>query len=264
MAKTSPASGAGKDKQAGSMSDRARKKLEEQLEQEALQRQQTLLRKRLDLAHGGVRHLAANNISEAVKSFQTYLKVLELWKRCGEGGLKPELFDHQADLAELLLISGIYWDLLKLYDKTDSPSKLKEFRQYMDKFILFTKGMPYAGLCTETLRKYIANEKTRHTSEFKTAYKALGGQDCFVVSAVLDDIDFNTYIILRNFRDLRLRKFLLGRGLIQCYQILGPLLATFVNILPRPCKRLIGWSLDLLAIRITGKKVQSSLETIPK
>lgn len=230
--------------------NRAKQRLEDQAELEELLRRQTLLRKRIELANSGVRHYENKNMKEAVKAFHSYIRILEFWKGCPEGGLKPSLFDLKVDTAELLLISGVYWDLVKLYDRTESAKAQKEFYHYMEKFVLFTKGMPFAALSTESLRKYIANDKATHKGDFKAAYKTLGGSDCFIASVLVDVLDPETMPRLREFRDHKLIRSILGRVLVRTYYYLGPWVAYGVEILPMPLRRGIGRTLDYL-----GKKL---------
>lgn len=236
----------GKNKLRKEQSYRVRKKIQDSIEQAHEEHRRNLMRRRIELARSGVRAYQLHRISEAVSAFHTYIHILEEWKGVAEGGLHPGLFDQKKDLPELLLISGVYWDLVKLYDRTSSPAKQKDFAHYMNKYIIFSKNLPYQPLCAETLRKYIGNEKTIHKEAFQNAYKLLGGGGCFVATALSDVSDEATVERLRGFRDVVLDKSRGGRAFIAWYYRNGPGIARRVNRLPRTLRRALGAILDVL------------------
>ena len=110
-----------------------RDRIQAQIDQAAEAHRRELFRHRIELARGGVRSYALRRIPEAVRAFSTYIQILEDWKKVPEGGLTPALFDPKDDAAELLLISGVYWDLVKLYDRTKSAERYAEFMGYIEK-----------------------------------------------------------------------------------------------------------------------------------
>src|SRR4051812_24538359 len=117
------AGGAGGGKDAGKKPERravsrARRHAELQMEYNEKMHRLAMLRRRIELAQSGVRAFEEKRITEAVKNFRSYIRILEDWKGVPEGKLTPAHFDVTKDVAELLLISGVYWDLTKLYDRT--------------------------------------------------------------------------------------------------------------------------------------------------
>ena len=228
---------------------RARRNAEMQMEYNEKMHRLAMLRRRIELAQSGVRAFENRKITEAVKSFHSYIRILEDWKSVPEGGLKPAHFDITKDVPELLLISGVYWDLVKLYDRTKSADKHREFLHYMEKYILFSRGMPFQHVCLETLRKYISNEKPVHKAEFKNAYKLLGGGDltCFVATSLIDVCDEETLPRLRRFRDERLERTRAGRAFIAWYYRNGPRLAAAADRAPEIVRTVMGKTLDWFA-----------------
>lgn len=226
---------------------RTRRKVQQAVEQAEAEYRRQMLIKRIELASSGLKAFATGKHAEAVKNFKTYLHILEDWKGVGPGGLTPGLFDVQKDAAELLLMSGVYWDLVKLYDRTKSAEKQAEFLGYLEKYILFSKGMPFQALCAETLRKYLATEKPRHRDDFKNAYKMIAVHKCFVATALFDVTDPETIEFLRLFRDEKLSHSPVGRKFIDLYYRHGPRLAELTNRAPRPVRAALGRSLDLMA-----------------
>ncbi|OFZ20212.1 MAG: hypothetical protein A2X94_09945 [Bdellovibrionales bacterium GWB1_55_8] len=228
---------------------RARKKVQRAIEQAERDNRNRLLKRRIELANAGVRAYEAGRIGEAVQNFLGYLKILEEWKGVGQGGLTPTLFDPKKDVYELLLISAVYWDLTKLFDRTKSEERRKEFLHYMEKYILFSKGMPFEPLCAETLRKYVNLEKPVHRAEFRNAYKVLSGSNCFVATALLDVTDPRTLPSLRTYRDQVLARHAGGRLLIRVYYRFGPLAAQVTDCLPERLRCGLGKALDDFSVR---------------
>jgi hypothetical protein len=231
---------------------RARRNAELQAEYAEKMHRLAMLRRRIELAQSGVRAFENHKIQEAVRNFHSYLRILEDWKGVGEGKLTAAHFDVKQDVAELLLISGVYWDLTKLYDRTKSSEKQREFMHYLEKYIMFSKGMPFQHVCLETMRKYIVHDKPIHKPEFKNAYKLLGGSStsCFVATALMDVCDDETLPRLRRFRDERLACSEQGRAFIRWYYKNGPHLAAATDRTPDLLRYGMGKSLDLLALII--------------
>jgi hypothetical protein len=233
---------------------RARRAAEAQMEYQEKQHRIAMLRRRIQLAQAGVHAFETGRIPEAVKNFHSYLRILEDWKGVPEGKLTPSNFDVKADVSELLLISGVYWDLTKLYDRTKSPDKQRDFMHYLEKYILFSKGMPFSGICLETMRKYISNNTPIHVTEFKTAYTQMGGDNtCFVATSLMDQCDERTLPRLRAFRDVTLSRSRAGRAFTQWYYRNGARMAAVADRLPQPARRAMGRCLDWLAGRVAGE-----------
>ena len=227
--------------------DVVRKTIEAAMAQAEEDVRKRLLVRRLELARNGISSYQKGKYIDAVGHFTAYIKVVEEVKKCAEGGLSPSHFDIKNEMTELVMISGIYWDLVKLYDRTRSPEKEKEFFHYMDKYISFAKGMPYQVLCAESLRKYINTEKPMHKKEFSSAYRMLATTRCFIASSLVDVTLEDTLPQLQLFRDTVLRKSSYGRWFILEYYQKGPSIALKIDHLPFPIRKILGWSLDLLA-----------------
>jgi hypothetical protein len=207
-----------------------------------------LWKRRVDLARTGVRNYRMKRIGEAVRAFHTYIKILEDWKGVPEGGLTPQLFDIKKDLPELVLINGIYWDLVKLYDRTASNARHKDFLHYLEKYIIFSKGMPFQPLSAESLRKYVRNSNPVQKEEFKNAYRMItGGSICFVATSLMDVCDLETLPRLREFRDVRLSRHAAGRAFIRWYYRNGPWMADLMDRTPQSVRMLTGRLLDFLS-----------------
>ena len=214
------------DKQAP-LSIRARRKMKAEIDRVERERQLALFQKRMDLAREGALYFKEENYRDAVKNYYVYLDVLEKSKNVKSGGLDLKHFDQQKDIAELLLLTGVYWDLAKLYDKVSKKDTIK-LGQYLDRFVLFSKGMPYQHVSAELIRKYLVYGNPRNRKLFKDSHIRLGGGSCFIATAVEDHCSPQTLPALRGFRDQVLLKRAWGRGFVAIYYRVGPFLARAV------------------------------------
>lgn len=235
-----------------SFGKKIRENIQASIERAELERKRELFKRRIELARMGLEKYEHRKVAEAAQAFHTYLQVLEEWKKVPHGGLTPTLFDKEKDIHELLLISGVYWDLMKLYDRTQSPEKIKEFYHYMNQFVAFTKGMPYEHVCAETLRKYIACDKPIHSKDFKSAYQRITGSKCFVVTSLIDIIEPQVLINYRNFRDEKLKKTPVGRVFIWLYYLCGPSISWILDRMPLFVRRKIANILALFSKKIAN------------
>jgi hypothetical protein len=224
-----------------------RKNIESNIERAEQIRKQELLSRRTEIAREGTKHYQNNRIGEAVKSFHLYIKLLEDWKQVRTGQIGPHNFDKVVELPEIILLSGVYWDLAKIYDHSKDPQINPQITTYLDKFILFSKGFSHEPLCAESMRKYIDKNKPKHLALFKAAYKRYGRSDCFVVSSLLDVTEPQTLETYRNFRDQVLSRHPLGKVFTAVYYRIGPGAAYLLNRCPKSFRIRCGNKLDLVA-----------------
>jgi hypothetical protein len=228
--------------------DRARKQIEQQLKQAEDDRRKVLIKKRLEFITNGINAVAQKKYAEAVVNFQSYIKLLEEWKGVAEGTLAPNHFDYTKEMGDLLMLSGLYWDLAKIFDRTESQEKLRLFHHYLEKFILFSKGTHWAPMCTEQLRRYLLTNRPKHRQDFKNAFKLMGGSEkCFIVTALSDETDFETIPTLRRFRDEILCQNTVGKQLVRLYYKAGPLIAESTYRLPAFMRKRLAEGFDGLA-----------------
>lgn len=228
----------------------ARKRIETQIEFQEKERRRKLENTRLELARAGISAYQRRKLTEAVNHFLTYIKILEEIKDVPVGGLLPAHFDAKRDLPELLMISGVYWDLVKLYDRTKSKERHREFLHYLEKYIAFSRGMPFQHLCAEALRKYLSGDKPVHREDFKNAYKVLSVHQCFIATALNDQLEPESLETLRAFRDQVLSHHTLGKGFIRFYYRVGPSLALATDRLSLRKRKLLARLIDQIAHRV--------------
>lgn len=204
------------------LSIRARRKYKAQLEQAARDNYVAKFHKRMDYAKQGVMAMKSKDYKTALQYFSAYIEILQKGK--GGGELTPRSFDPKKDAAEMLMLTGVYWDLAKIFDKTKTKDTSK-LQYYLDKFVLFSKGTSYQRLSQEMLRKFLTNDTPHNRKPFKEAFVKLGGGKCFVATAVEEHCEVQTVTVLKRFRDEILSKNTLGRSFIRIYYAISPIIA---------------------------------------
>jgi hypothetical protein len=232
--------------------NRARELIEAQMKKMDDDRRRLLMKKRVEFVTHGVESLEQHKYAEAVASFRNYIHLLEDWKKAGDGELMPSHFDAVKDGADVLLLTAVSWELTKIFDRMDSDMGRKDFRKYLGKVVVFSKGTSYQGLCAEAIRRYRAGRTAVNKGDLKQAHEALGGKDCFVATSLMDVSAPGTLVRLRAFRDERLAHSRAGRGFIRAYYVVGPYLAQMMNHMPQPVRKLAGAGLGRLA-ELLGK-----------
>jgi hypothetical protein len=232
---------------------RTRKHIQQKIDQAEQAKKLELQRRRIEIAGKGVAAYAKKDTVNAALAFKSYLSILEDIKGAPSGGLSPTHFDKKKEMAEMVLITGVLWDLIKLYDRTQTPDKYKEFQAYMSKYIAFARGMPYQTMCAETLRKYIRDKRAVHMNEFQDAYKMIKNNKCFIVTELEPETRFETLPRLREFRDGVLKKNRHGRNFVAFYYRKGPVVADKISRMPKTARFLVAKILDLIAVVIPIK-----------
>jgi hypothetical protein len=235
------------------LSIRARKKVKAQIEKTERDRLMLLFTKRMELARKGTLSFKEGKLVDAVLNYTAYIEVLEKTKGIGKGGLEPKHFDRKKDIAELLLVCGVFWDLAKMYDRPKKKDNDK-LKHYLDRFVLFSKGMPFQKISTEMVRKYLVNSLPKNRTEFKDAHVKLGGGKCFIATAVEDDCAPETLPILRKFRSDVLMMNFAGRAFVKVYYRVGPPCAQCVLRMPKNFQKFLARRFDWLAGKIDARK----------
>ena len=170
----------------------------------------------------GQEHASKNEISKAVENYLTYLKALETYFSVKEEDLSPKLFDKQKDLTELLLISHVYWDLAKAYDK--NPKTVKESNRCLNQFVKFSIGFKYQRLNSDIIRKYIKKKTPKNDSIFKEAYNKIrvSSKGCYIATHVYNE----RHPIVSDLRSIRVNMIdsRLFRNFCNIYYEISPIL----------------------------------------
>ena len=176
------------------------------------------LRKGMDLSKKG-------KLKEALENYIEYLNILSQFHEIPEKSLSPRHFDHKKETTELLLISQVYWDMAKIFDK--NPKLYKESVRCLNQFSKFTVGFKYHFVNSEMLRKYIKSKGCNNMEAFKKVYMEIreksGG--CYVSSYCFSDYHPVT-IDLRRFR-MVLKSTPTGQKCVDFYYAVSPIIVSF-------------------------------------
>jgi len=237
----------------GDALESARQKIRERIAVAEEAKKLQLQRHRIELVGRGVSSYSEKDLAQAANAFKGYIKVLEDLKGAPSGGLSPSHFNAKEDLPELMLLSGVYWDLVKLYDRTRSADRYAEFKSYLSKYIQFTKGMKYQTMAAETMRKYIQAKRPVHLNDFKDAYKVIQLSKCFIATELVEYLHVDTIPVLRDFRNEVLEKSQPGRGFIAWYYGTGPKIANRMSKAPRWVRFSAAKAIDVIAVVVARR-----------
>lgn len=165
--------------------------------------------------------------SEAAATYEKYLKLLELIFDCPTGELSPESLKDSAKTAELTIIVGVYWDLLRIYDTSDQHTEKQiNAAKQLAKFVPLTPVFP------DMLKKaesYAKNSKHPDVVRIFLNSAKKKRTRCFVATSAFESPLATEVQFLRSYRDLVLKKSSLGRNFIIFYYKFSPYFARFLD-----------------------------------
>lgn len=211
-------------------------------------RKKQLWSARIPLVKKGNALMSNKLYSEAAISYEKYLRLLELVFGCKTGQLSPESLKESAKTAELTIIVGVYWDLLRIYDTSDQfLDRQKHAALQLAKFINYTPAfadiMKKADIFVkqarhpEVVRTFIGNAKKKRTR-------------CFIATSAFESPVSLEVQFLRAYRDQNLKQSFLGRKFVLFYYRVSPQIAYFLDR-QRWLKPFVRASLRLI-IRMVG------------
>lgn len=210
----------------------SRKELENQREEE--RKRKSVLehyKNRLYVLKTAMDQSRKENYKEAIENYKNYLFILAGYCRVEERQLGPKLFRGDKDLTELLLISHVYWDMAKIFDK--NPKLSKECERCLAQFVKFSMGFKYQFVNSEILRKYIKVGRINNSAAFKEALIKLrthkGG--CYLATYCFG-YEHPITLDLRVFRD-KIIMFWWGRVFTNIYYFLSPKMVEFSHKYPK-------------------------------
>lgn len=187
------------------------------------ERKKKLWQSRVALVKKGNALMVNKMFSEAAVSYEKYLKVLEMIFDCGTGQLSPESLKESAKTAELTIIVGVYWDLMRIYDSNDQfTDRQKHAAQQLAKFINYTPIYP------DIMKKAdIFVKQARHPDVIKSFISQAKKKRtrCFIATAAFQTPNSLEVQILRVYRDHHLKKNFFGRKIVVLYYKASPKIA---------------------------------------
>ncbi|MGZ3711778.1 MAG: CFI-box-CTERM domain-containing protein [Bdellovibrionota bacterium] len=213
-------------------------KIEEQIREAEKKKQERQfleeLGKRISIAREGRVFIERKDFAKAMIAYRRFLAITAKSQNVEIAQLSPQLFEEKRRTAEALIISSIFFDLLKMLDRLNTPSAAQERQLYHKLFVRFTLGQPFQHFAGENIRKNlvygggIVNKK-----EFWATYHAIQMKKyCVVATWAFGDEDCTEVQQLREFRDGKLSSTALGRAFTASYYRNGVLLRDCLKIIP--------------------------------
>ncbi len=165
--------------------------------------------------------------SEAAVQYEKYLRVLELVHNLKKGELTPKVFNNSTRSKEITVIASVYWDLVRIYDTSPrygnrmaiAAAKLSEFLQF---------SQIYPDVLKKADHFMRSAKNPQIVRDFLRASRGNRG-GCFIATAAFaESPDCHELLLLRRFRDQRLRPSWVGRQFIYFYYKSSPSLATWI------------------------------------
>lgn len=179
-----------------------------------------------------------DNVVEAIKYYLEYLDILASYHDTSEGKLSPNLFDDKQELAEIFLISHVYWDLAKAYDR--SLRLHKESARCLQQFVKFTINFKFQYINSELIKKFLKKKMAHHPKNFEKAYHDIkvNSKQCFLATYCFESEHF-VVTALRNFKMKKLNHSRWGTLFIAYYYGISPKLINFCQRHPIPSKWIV-------------------------
>lgn len=192
------------------------------------------LSKRIQIAREGRAYIERKNFPAAMTAYRRFLAITAKSFGVQVEALSPTLFEEKRRVAESLIISSIFFDLLKMLDKLNSDSAREERQLYHRLFLRFTKGMPFQHFAAENIRKHLVySNSIRNKNEFWATYRTIVGKSFCIVATWAFDSDSREEVgRLRRFRDEVLWPSGGGRRFTRAYYRHGPKLAVALAKVP--------------------------------
>ncbi|MCK5883786.1 MAG: hypothetical protein KAG61_08870 [Bacteriovoracaceae bacterium] len=204
-------------------------------------------RNRIGLLKVSHEYYQKDKIAKAVEGYGKYLNIISKFCFTTEDQLKPRLFDQKTQIAEILLISQVYWALAKAYDR--NPNLKSECKRYLDQFVLFSLGYKHQFINSEMIRKFIKKGIAYNPKLFEMAYKRVmvESKKCYVASFCYSE----SHPVTESLRDFKkiLLKSRAGIFLVEKYYRFSPpfvvfcennpLIGTPIKLVTRPILKAI-------------------------
>lgn len=184
---------------------------------------------RITIARQAREAFQAKDYVGAIKKYNEYLSILSEINNADDiYKITPKMFDPKKDITEMLLISHVYWELARTYEKM--PKLEITFHKALNQFVKFTVNQPYQVFNAEMLRKYIKKYKFSDQSRaLNEAYAQIYVQSkkCFIASDCFGGDHWVTNN-LRSFKNL-IVKYRFGIEFTHFYYKYSPFLIDSLN-----------------------------------
>lgn len=164
--------------------------------------------------------------AEAVICFEKYIRTLEIIFGVNSGELSPDHFKEASQTAELSIVAGVYWELVKIYDSSEKYAE-RQIRAATQ----LAKFAHLTPLHSELVRQAEIFLKTAKQPQNVKVFISGGKKPsrCFIASAAFNSPTAYEVLVLRDFRDQRLKSNFWGRKFIYFYYLVSPRIACILD-----------------------------------
>jgi hypothetical protein len=191
------------------------------------ERKKKLWNSRVALVKQGNTLMQNKLYNEAAVSYEKYLRLLELVFDCKTGQLNPESLKESAKTAELTVIVGVYWDLLRIYDSSAQfADRQKHAAHQLAKFIIYTPVYP------DIMKKADVFVRNASNPDVIRAFINLAKKKrarCFIATSAFEMPNSLEVQYLRAYRDYTLKKNFWGRKFVYFYYRISPGIANILD-----------------------------------
>ena len=218
-------------------------------------------RNRLDYVKQAWMFEHKGEFGHAILSYEKYFEILARYHRCEKEDLLPPLFKkitddenektkNEDDVHEIFLLSQVFWNLAKIYAKSDDKTHVEKCKHMVDQFVIFSTGYKFQYLNCDTCRKYLKNVNSSSLEYFEQAYQKLKihSKSCYIATWCYQ-VEHPDLEIFRSFRD-KIYYCFPGKKLVDFYYSSAPPIVRFLAkhyLFGRIARRIIRPIFNLLA-----------------
>lgn len=181
---------------------------------------------RMAFIHNGRRFMQVKQYRDAAVSYEKYIRTLEIIFKVPPGTLNPEVFKENSRTAEMSVLAGAYWDLIRIYDSNTQYSDRQE--KYAQQLIKFSPVTPVHNEIVNKAQVFI--KTARNPDKIKIFLSGVGkGSRCFIATAAYSSSIHPDVMTLRNYRDQVLKQNFWGRKFIYFYYRHSPRIACILD-----------------------------------
>ncbi len=203
-----------------------------------------LWRSRVNLVKQGKQYIQGRKFAEAAVAYEKYIRVLEIVYDRKPNDLTPQLFSNQARKQELMVISSVYWDLMRIYDTSARYGDRQ--RRAAEKLAEFARFTPVFANIARKAESQARNAKNKDAYKYFLKLVNASRPRCFIATSAFGGRTSEVSQLCQ-FRDDYLRERPWGRKFIVHYYRHSPRVAAFLDTYP-VCKPPVRKVLRLVAV----------------
>ncbi len=216
-----------------------------------------LWKSRVSLIRKARGQMQKKNFSDAVISYEKYLKILDVIFNTNQETINPEMIKEHGATKELTVIASVYWDLVRIYDSNERYKN--RMIQMGNKLAQFARFTPMHVDLMKQAEAYKRKAKNPDVINKILKQMAIKKSRCFIATSAFESPYTDEVIFLSFWRDESLMTNPIGQFFVKIYYLFSPHVARILDEISilKPLIRLV---LRFLIICIS-KKTPKNLPT---